>query len=441
MIRIGFVQPSSDYLYDPFRGDPHTHFYILTILEDRLGDKIEVHLIDLRGIKKEFALYHIPECDIYLHSVYTLDYAEQISIVKNLRLKYPKAIHIAGGPHIISFLEENLKIFDALIIGEGEEIIVQAINDFIDGSLKIKYQQEGIIDINLYPYSQRKYLPKNSIARSNLLTLKNKPGSENKLATTAIFSRGCPYRCSFCALNFARETSPGIRYRNPNIIEQEIEYLKREYGIDGLSLLDEIGIPLNEQAATIYLETIARTGIIWRGQCRVDGINHKLAKLARESGCIAMGLGVESINQLSLNLITKKIDINQAKETIQILQSNDIEARLYMIIGLPGEPEDIIEKTWSFIVETSPSIVYLSLFTVRPGTEVYTHPEKFGIKTIKTDWQKTMHMYSRFGDEQPTLTFEYESETLWGRGMSPEKIVANYLELQKRLKEYNLCSL
>ncbi|MEK6552871.1 MAG: hypothetical protein AABZ54_05425, partial [Bacteroidota bacterium] len=73
MLKIGFIFPSSEYLYDPFRGDPHTHFQILTVLEHALGSGAELSLIDLRGIKKEFAIYHIPECDIYLHSVYTLD--------------------------------------------------------------------------------------------------------------------------------------------------------------------------------------------------------------------------------------------------------------------------------------------------------------------------------------------------------------------------------
>ena len=76
-MKIGFIFPSSEYLHDPFRGHPHTHFQILTILEEHFGSEVDVSLIDLRGIKKNFALYHIPECDVYLHSVYTLDYHTQ----------------------------------------------------------------------------------------------------------------------------------------------------------------------------------------------------------------------------------------------------------------------------------------------------------------------------------------------------------------------------
>lgn len=114
MLKIGFIFPSSEYLYDPFKGDPHTHFQILTILKTYFGNKVYLSLIDLGRIKKEFAIYHIPECDVYLHSVYTLDYNEEASIVKNLRERYPKTKHIAGGPHATVFQEECRKAVDKM---------------------------------------------------------------------------------------------------------------------------------------------------------------------------------------------------------------------------------------------------------------------------------------------------------------------------------------
>ena len=131
-MKVGFIFPSSEYLHDPFRGDPHTHFHILTILEEHFGDELELSLIDLRGIKKEFAFLHIYECDVYLHSVYTLDYEEQKSIVEALRTRYPKAIHVAGGPHVNIYRKESLKIFDSLVIGEGETAIIQVMNDIMN---------------------------------------------------------------------------------------------------------------------------------------------------------------------------------------------------------------------------------------------------------------------------------------------------------------------
>ena len=440
MLELGFINPTSDYLFDPFKGDPHVHFNLLTIIESKLP-KVNSQLIDLRGVKKEFIIKHIPECDVYLHSVYTLDWNEQNDIVKNLRERYPKAKHIAGGYHVNLFPKESQEVFDSVILGEGEESIVSALQDLEDLNLKITYQQENSIDINRYSYPQRKYLPESSIARKGLLNSRHNKEYGELLSTTVVFSRGCPYSCSFCAVPQMRDYAPGIRFRKPEFIEEEIEYLKREYNIGGISMSDEICVPLNLKKAISHLEAIARTGIKWRGQCRVDGVNPELAKLIKESGCVSMGLGVESISQKSLDLINKKISVEKSREAISLLKENGIETRLYMIIGLPGEPEDVVEQSWQFIKDTSPDMVYLSLFTIRPGTEIYEHPEKFGIKKVNTDWSKTMHMIGRYSNEMPSLTFEYAEESPWGRNFSGERIMQNYMELQKRLKENNLATL
>ncbi len=437
MINVGFVLPSSEYLHDPFRGDPHTQIYMLTHIKSRLKG-VRPQLIDLRGVKKEFAIRHIPECDAYLHSVYTLDYDEQVEIVRNIRQNYPKAKHIAGGPHVSEFPDESLNVFDSIVLGEGEEEVIDAIDDFQNSGLKSRYEQSESIDINKYPFSLRKYLPKSSVARKNMMTLKSKPENAEIFGTTVLFSRGCPYSCSFCAMPSMKKFDRGTRYRTPELIRNEIEYLQREYGIGGINLLDEIGIPPSKAKAIPYLEAIASTGIMWRGQTRVDTMTSELAKLARESGCVALGLGVESASQTCLNAINKKIKVEDAKRTIRLLKEQGIETRVYMILGLPGETKDIVKQTWDFITETDPELVYLSLFAVRPGTEVYNDPEKFGIGKIETDWAKTMHLFGRYEFEKPTLTFEYKETTPWGRALTPEEIIGNYVELQARLREHQM---
>ena len=243
MLNIGFILPSSEYLHDPFRGDPHTHLYLLTILETHFGNKINPLLIDLRGIKKEYAIYHIPECDVYLYPGFTLDHYEVVSISKELRKRFPKARHIAGGPHSNMFPEECLNVFDSIVTGEGEKSIIQAITDILNLTPQKIYKQEGPIDINLYPHSSRRFLAKSAVARKGLMTLKNKPGFQSLLSTTVMFSRGCPYHCYFCALPYMKKYGSVIRYRRPELIENEILYLKRDYGIEGVNLIDEIAIP------------------------------------------------------------------------------------------------------------------------------------------------------------------------------------------------------
>lgn len=438
-MRIGFIFPSSEYLHNPFKGDPHTHLQILTVLDDRFGDKVALHLIDLRGIKRAFAMSRMPECDLYLHSLYTLDFNEQVAIVRGLKDRFPKARHIAGGPHATVFSDECLKLCDSVVLGDGEESIVKAVNDLREtGQLKPIYEEKEELDINEYPIPSRRFLPEATVARRGMMTLKTKPGGEKMLGTTVIFSRGCPFRCIYCTMPQMKKFSSGLRYRDPHLVEQEILYLKKSYGMEGINLLDEIGIPIGRDKAIAHLEAIGRAGITWRGQTRVDCITAETAKLARQSGCVAMGLGVESVEQQCLDIINKKATVEKARGAIRLLKENDIEVRIYLMLGLPAEPDDIVERTWRFIQEASPDIVILSLFSIRPGTEVFNQREKYGIRTVSEDWDKTMHMFGRYENETPTLTFEYAENTPWGKSKSPDRIVKEYMELQTKLRETGL---
>jgi radical SAM superfamily enzyme YgiQ (UPF0313 family) len=156
---------------------------------------------------------------------------------------------------------------------------------------------------------------------------------------------------------------------------------------------------------------------------------------------VAMGLGVESAWQPSLEAINKRISLDKAREAIRVLKENDIEVRIYMILGLPGEPPDIVDRSWDFVQETGPDLVIASLFTVRPGTAVFNEPQRFGIRSIRTDWSMTRHMHGRYDEEVPSLTFEYEEVTPWGRSLTGEQIVRNYVEFQSRLREHHLSTL
>ncbi len=431
-MRVSFVSPPSEYLYDSFRGDQHCQMQLLTILEENSNDKLDLSLIDLRGVKKEALIYHIPERDLYMHSVYTLDFNQQIETVKGLREIYPNARHVAGGPHVNLFPDDVLRHFDSIVIGDAEETVKEIVEDAQNGKLKNQYFQKSPIDINNYSFAKRHFVPKSSTARKDTITVGEDKKYGNLLGTTVIFSRGCPYTCAFCAIPQIRTINPRMRMKSPENITKEINYLKSEYGIGAISLHDEIGIPLNKDQAVSRLEAIAETGVKWKGQCRVDGITPELAKMMYDSGCVAMGLGVESASQNVLDMINKKINVDRSKQTIKILKENGIAPRVYLIMGLPGEPEDISKRTWDFIQETQPDSVFLHLFTPRPGTEVYDHREKFGIKLTDGNWENNNHLF--YAGDEPHITFEYV-DAPWGKARKPDKILGEYKDLLERIQE------
>lgn len=432
---IGFVLSTSRQDHDPFRNQPLSALYLLTILEERFGSKVSASLIDLRGYSDTPDITTIiPEKDVYLYSVTSLESVEIFGLVDNLRRRYPNARHVAGGPHITIDPKGSMSHFDAIVTGEGEESIIQLIRDIENRQMKQVYQQKRLLDLDRYPYPLRKFLPDKHVANKGLLDWPHK----DLPATTAVFSRGCPFNCYFCAnkhLMFG-----AVRYRSPKLIVNEIEYLKREYGVQALALKDDNSIPLEKKVAIPFLEAITKTGVLWRGQSRANGIDEDMVILAKQSGCTDIAIGIESASAKVLGLINKRIDLDKAKEYIGLLHRYGIGVRLHFILGLPGEDESIGEKTVAFINDTSPRSVLLSLLVPRPGSEFYENPFKFGMKLYSgVGFDKYQSAFGRFDEsEKPHLVFEYDRETPWGRAMTPDHISSIYVQLQAVLRERKL---
>jgi radical SAM superfamily enzyme YgiQ (UPF0313 family) len=431
-MRAGFILPVDKRNYKPFRNQPLGSLYLLTILEKEFGNSLDLSLIDLRGLNEEDAIYHIPEKEIYFYSVTTPEHSIITNLVEKIKEVYPKAKHVAGGPHVEFSRENLLNTFDSISLGYGEESIKKIVKDCSKSDLKKVYEEKERLDLNVYPYPLRKFMPKSAVAEPNLL---NKEYM-NLTGTIALFSRGCPFNCHFCA----NTTKGPINFRSPELVKEEIEYLKREYGIGALVIKDDNGIPVNKKIAKSLLETIAETNVKWRGQSRANGIQLDMVKLAKESGCIEIAVGIESVSQKVLGIINKKIDFQEAKQYLRTLKNEKIDRRLLLIIGLPGEPKDIYERTIEFIKETEPSSVLLSLLCPIPGAEMYKNPEKFGIKIDKEiPFGRYSSAFGRFDeDEKPNLIFEYEKVTPFGKSMSNEEILNNYMRIQEFLRDNKL---
>lgn len=426
-----FVLPHDGTNHKPFRNQPLVALHLLTILRRDFGDALDLSMVDLRGVKKESAQYYVPERDVYFYSVYTMNYSEVVHARDTIRSVYPDAVHIAGGPHINVFKEKAADGFDSIVLGEGEEVIGDVIRDAQAKALKPVYQGKPITHLDDYPYPSRSFLPKSAVVDVGLL---DEPYGA-LLGTTVLFSRGCPFRCHFCS---NMQFGP-VKFRSPALIEEEIEYLKKTYGVQALALKDDNSIPVNRRVAVPFLEAIGRTNVKWRGQSRANGISEEVIQIAAQSGCTDIGIGVETVSEGALKAVNKKINIDEARTYIQNLQKHGIRARLHFIIGLPGEEEDIADKILKFVQSCEPKSALLSILCPVPGSKMFESPEQFGMKIKSEDWDRYRTAFGRFDeDELPELMFELSDSNLFGKGRTPERIVADYMSLQDTFRTMGL---
>lgn len=433
MLSIGFILPPSTNA-KPFRQVPLTSLYLLTILQEKFGSKIDVSTIDLRGVKEDSIPFYVPEKDIYFYTVMSPEWEDVTHVHKMIKNMYPHSKHIAGGVHVYLYQENSLKMFDSISIGAGEITIIEIVADLLAGKeLKQIYEFEKLstIDINNYPIPLRSFLPKAAVAQTGLLVGKN----YNLLTSDVLFSRWCPFHCAFCVnITFGK-----TKFRSPKLMEEEIEYLKKEYKVEALVLKDDNGIPVQRDIARPFLEAIARTNIKWRGQSRANGIPEEMVKLAAESGCTDIAIGIESASPKVLKAIDKKIDLNEAKKYIQLLKKYNIGARLLLIMGLPGEDENIYSKMLNFVNETEPTSVVLSLFSPYPGSPMMNNPKKYGIKLLQHKYKQLRNYFGRLDkNEKPELFYKYDEVTPWGKSLPNETILSYYADLQDIFRDRGL---
>lgn len=440
MFSTAVIVPTWHYFANPFKLQPLWELYSATIIDQRLSDQdVKVSVIDLRQAReKEGSLVidnlpaYVPENDVYLYWIAkTADYLEILEIVKKIRNTHPKAKHVAGGTHVDNFPDECKKNFDSVIVGPGEEAFIKVIKDMQNNSLKQVYKSDyKDVKYEDYPIANREFLSESSIVNTDLF---DKYGKIK--GTSAMFSRGCNFRCSYCVYNVPNF----IQMRKPETVEKEINYLRETYNLRGINLRDEICIPLNQKIAIPHLEAIGRCDVIWRGQTKV-GVKREIMELARKTGLVELAVGVESVSQQVLDIIHKGQKLEQVKEFFKICCDLDIKTKMCLILGLPGEPQDIVERTYDFIDETKPDYVNVSGLCPVPGSHMFNNQDYYGFKYIDDDWSKHAHLMFRYSDEEDFgLPFEYKETNKWGKTFSRMEIMENIRDIQHYLQENDMC--
>lgn len=440
MFNVALVVPTWHYFANPFKLQPIYELYFATVIDHYFeGKDIKVTVSDLRqsrlngkNVNLDKVSSFVPERDLYIYWIMkTADYPEVLLVVKQLRQAYPESKHVAGGTHVDNFSQECRQYFDAVILGPGEESLKQIINDCRKNALKKVYQSDwDKCCYQSYPCTRRHYLPKESIVNTVLF---EKYGGV--IGTSFMFSRGCNFRCAYCVYNVPHK----IQMRTPEQIEEEINYMKDEYAIKGVNLRDEICIPLAPKVAIPYLEAIGRCNVIWRGQTKV-GSPKEVVHLARQAGCMELAVGVESASQQVLDIIRKGQTVKQSRDFIRVCKSEGIKIKMCLILGLPGEPTDIVELTRELIEQTQPDYVNISGFCPVPGSDIFQNKEYYGIKNIDKNWDRHAHLVFRFSDKESFgLPFEYQECSKWGKTFRREEIIGNIRELQQHLRERNMC--
>ena len=273
-MKIAFLVPESPFLIRQDVMAPLGVWHLSAVLKQR-GHKVDIFDLGLGDpILAGYDVYGVTG---------TSAQVEQIEKVAN-GLRGKSAFKVIGGPHATLMPQEMLDLgFDAVVCGEGEEVIVDVIETPWTGVIRAKRIEN--ID-NLFPDRSQQGRYRYQI---------------NGLpATTMMTSRGCPYNCAFCSKDVW-----GQRYvaRSAWSVDKELDELSRDY--KAIMFYDDTFMIGRERLAKIC-SSLRHYGITWRAFARSDEATLESLRMMVESGCAEIGVGIESGSQKILDNINKR---------------------------------------------------------------------------------------------------------------------------------------
>ncbi|MFO0753473.1 MAG: TIGR04295 family B12-binding domain-containing radical SAM protein [Thermodesulfovibrionales bacterium] len=141
-------------------------------------------------------------------------------------------------------------------------------------------------------------------------------------------SRGCPYRCSFCAKGAFRDR---YRKRPLSVVLEEVDGLLAQ-GVGYLYFIDEIFLPDRG-----LLRALGEREVKFGIQTRIDLWSHEMLDLLGSAGCVSIEAGIESISERGRALLEKSCSLStealldlliRARKSVPFVQATLLDAQV-----------------------------------------------------------------------------------------------------------------
>jgi radical SAM superfamily enzyme YgiQ (UPF0313 family) len=368
--------------------------YLASALKQHFSD-IEIKIID-RDVKAVIEAY-LP--DAVGVSAVSQNFGRAIEVGHYCRsLNIPVFV---GGVHITLLPESLPKSFDFGVYGEGEETIVEIIDYLLKGGISGAVEMEKIKGLILHTHAGIKLTE----MRPMIQTLDSLPFPDRSLldipigqATYLFTSRGCPYKCTFCA---STRFWNKVRWFPAEYVVSEIEDVINRYKPWAISFYDDLFIANTTRLERI-IELLCAKGINKKVKfsfaCRANLVNEKLIQILKPLDIQMVCMGLESGCQKTLNYLKGSgITVEQNKKAVDILVNAKINVQGTFIIGSPEETEEEILQTLNFIKNSNLTNFEVYLLSPFPGTPIWEAAKNMGRVANEMDWEKlAVDSQSRF---------------------------------------------
>lgn len=356
-------------------------------------------------------------------------------------------ITVLGGHHATQLKDEIMqnrnKIIDYIIAGDGEEafagIIMEEEKEKIPNlvyydpykkEVKHTFERNVPLEYGVIDYIDPKILQQYSRKNGSVLE------REEVLIAFRVYShKGCSNRVNSQYCFFCGRADKGVRFKKPEDYVRELLYVANlpnvryifEIGDDFLQDIDW----LNEVVGLLEKNPIPEA-VHLKIFARANRINEEIVNVLKKLKIDEVAIGFESGSDEVLRKISKNATTADNINAATLLYKNGIDTIASFVLGLPGENEESLRKTYETAKEIRelalkylgrlPQEIIANIIEINPGAPAFRKlkqamPEKYQGKDL-LDVYETQNDYFKMQfalkTDEDVIKFRKELVT-WGK--------------------------
>jgi anaerobic magnesium-protoporphyrin IX monomethyl ester cyclase len=320
-----------------------------------------------------------------------------VRAARMVRASLPDSLLVAGGPLPTVFPDRYAEHFDVVFRGEADLSFPRFCRDYFArgatrltmGAMPLEAYNglfvanhgmrvdnptvhHGESELESFPLPDRSDFDHAAYQEAWLRTTGSK-------VTSLIATLGCPFDCDFCSKPVFGSV---VRHRPLDSVFAEIEQIQA-LGYDSLWIADDT-FTLNRPYLKEFCARMVGVRMSWSCLSRAGGVDASTVRMMKEAGCRRVYLGLESGSQTTLELMNKKITVEEGIQAVHRYSEGGVEVAGFFIVGYPGETVSSIEETFSLALSLPLHEISFNVPYPLPGSTLF---ERLGAPDEGRDWE------------------------------------------------------
>lgn len=275
---------------------------------------------------------------------------------------------VLGGIHPTALPEEALEHADSVVVSEAEVIWPELLADFKRGALQPIYRGPLPDLVKVPPARRDLFTSKKYIPFQVVQTM-----------------RGCPYPCEFCSVSTANGTT--MRFRPASDVLAELRSLGK------LVMFADDNVMIHRKYSEELFQKMVPLRKHWIGQCSLAAVKRiENVRLMAESGCKALFIGFESIDEDTVRFTGKRQNRpSQYREVIEMLHEHGISTWGSFVFGFDTDDPEVFDRTVELGIDMRLTMALFAILTPYPGTRLHRRLSSEGRLTDERWWLRHDH--------------------------------------------------